>query len=890
MGDGPMICSGSPHWEQGRSHEKAHPSQGGAAKPTGPTGPAGLPKMRGSILSDRVLSEADQARLPTGSALASNILTASAIHSISIGVVIQDTLGACVYANPSAAELLGVSTAKMLGRESDDPRWRAVAENGDDLPGGQHPSMICLRTGVAVRGFVMGVRRPGGERRWLRVDAVPLLNAAGLLEAVESSFTDITEERRLRKDLALAEGRLNRARRAGRVGLWEWHLPSDTVWSDDGYTELTSQPFGATTEAWLRTIHVEDRDRVAAHARDGAALGGPCQLSYRALALDGSERTLVTLADVIETDSAGRPVTIGGSVVDVTALEHANTQVRQLLDRMTDGYLTLDREWRVGYLNEQAAAVLCRRREDLIRAHLWTEFPDAVGTTFEDHYCLAMEGEEVAFESYYDGLERWFEVRAHPLPDGIAVYFRDVTDRHREADEREELLRESERARADLSFAAFHDSLTALPNRAALEDWLEHRIRGGTEDGLTLFVVDLDRFNRVNDSHGHFIGDGLLVLAARRLQEIVPPSGMTARLSGDDFIIGVPAIGEADARSLANRMLDTLRLPFTVGERRLFVTASIGMARASRGASAENLMRDADHALHQAKKAGKDCMATFDEGVRQQVEDRLAIGSDLRDALQRRELGPHYQPIFDTVTGAAVGAEALARWSTAGRGFVSPAMFIPVAEETGLVMALGEVMTDAVTQSYEEINRSLEGTGAVVWVNVSIRQLDEPSFAALYVERVRQAGLIGRVGIEITETALACDNKIVETAVRELAAAGFPVAIDDFGTGYSSLARLSSFPVHMLKIDRSFVEGLCSETGVAVVAAIVGLGHAIGAVVCAEGIETAEQLTKLCELGVDKVSGYYLCRPAPLAQLAAGTTKGRELLALHGISSHVQMT
>jgi EAL domain-containing protein (putative c-di-GMP-specific phosphodiesterase class I) len=213
------------------------------------------------------------------------------------------------------------------------------------------------------------------------------------------------------------------------------------------------------------------------------------------------------------------------------------------------------------------------------------------------------------------------------------------------------------------------------------------------------------------------------------------------------------------------------------------------------------------------------------------------------------------------------------------RGWVSPGEFIPVAEETGLVLAIGDAMLDSVGACYERINRSLEGADAVAWVNVSGRHLEDPSFAGHLIRRVERSGLMGRIGLEITETALARDNHVAEGTVHRLAAAGFLVAIDDFGTGYSSLARLAQYPVHMLKIDRSFVEALSNDAGVLIVSAIVDLAHAIGADACAEGVETPEQLAILADLRVDKVSGYYLCRPAPIEDLASGVAVGRSILA-----------
>jgi diguanylate cyclase (GGDEF)-like protein len=642
---------------------------------------------------------------------------------------------------------------------------------------------------------------------------------------------------------------------------------------------MAGLPASRSTE-WLAAVHPDDAPRVLTNMRRVAAGDEvPADVTFRIVPPDGPVRWLVAHSEVVERDEQGRPVRLAGSLVDATELELANAEVARLLDFMTDGYVTLGVDWRIRFVNSRAARFLGRRRDELVGAVVWDCFPEVVGTDVDAHLRRAMGGEDVELEAFYAPLDAWYELRVHPLPDGVAIYFRDVTRRRQGEAERGRLLAKAERASRELVHAATHDPLTDLPNRLALAQWLDHH-HGGRADAepLSLLFLDLDRFKLVNDSHGHAEGDALLVEAGRRLRRIVRPGDLVARLGGDEFVVAITGRSEPAAVALAERVLDAFRAPFPVQDRRLVVTVSVGIAFAADGATPETLIRDADAALYQAKDAGRNRIGIFDDEVRQRVVARLGIEADLREALDRREVSAHHQPIFDVRTGAVVGVEVLARWDSAERGTVPAGVFVPIAEETGLVLGLGDVVFDRAVAAAAELDRSPSTAGATVWVNVSALQLEAPSFAPDLVVRLSRAQLLDRVGIEFTESALARDASAAEAALRLLEAAGLRLAIDDFGTGYSSLARLARHPVDVLKIDRSFVQRLGEEAGVPVVAAIVELAHAIGAEACAEGVETAEQLARLRALGVDTVSGFLLCRPVPLEDLEGGAAAGRALL------------
>ena len=340
-----------------------------------------------------------------------------------------------------------------------------------------------------------------------------------------------------------------------------------------------------------------------------------------------------------------------------------------------------------------------------------------------------------------------------------------------------------------------------------------------------------------------------------------------ARLGGDEFILAIETDLAETAYQLVRRILCALREPITSRGRRLVVTGSVGVAFSSDDSTAETLLRDADAALYQAKDAGRNRCETFDDRARSVVAARLETESELLGMVERDELRAHYQAMFDARTGRPVAVEALARWAHPRRGLLAAGEFIPVAEEAGQVVSIGDRMLDLAVADLAQVSDATDDPSARIWINVSMRQLDEPGFTDRIRERLTSPELVGRIGIEVTETAVARDELDTAESLRSLAVAGVPIAIDDFGTGYSSLARLIDFPVDMLKIDQVFVHGVFSRQTLPAVKAIVDLARAIGARSCAEGIEDPAQLRCMAELGVDLLSGYHLGRPVAASEL-----------------------
>lgn len=420
---------------------------------------------------------------------------------------------------------------------------------------------------------------------------------------------------------------------------------------------------------------------------------------------------------------------------------------------------------------------------------------------------------------------------------------------------------------------ALSDALTGLANRALLEDRLGRALeRGrGTGSPVSVLLLDLDSFKDVNDALGHSFGDDLLVAVAARLRRLVGAGDTAARFGGDEFVV-VSEDTEAvdDALGWGQRLVTALADPFEVDTRRLHVSCSAGIAvAAGGGADVGSLLRDADTAMYVAKQKDGPACVVFDEGLRSSTVQRLELGQLLADALAGDQLAVHYQPICDMASGEVVAIEALARWDHPLRGPVSPAAFIPIAEESGRIheigrFVLGEGLGVLAGLGVDQASWSLA-------VNVSARQLLDPALVELVVAALEEAGISpDRLTLELTESAVIEDTAAATDALHRLRAVGVGLVLDDFGTYYSSLRYLAALPLDGLKVDRSFVSRVdVSERDRLIVDATVALAHKLGLTVTAEGVETEAQLRVLRELGCDQVQGFLFARPAPIQALLA---------------------
>jgi diguanylate cyclase (GGDEF)-like protein/PAS domain S-box-containing protein len=423
-----------------------------------------------------------------------------------------------------------------------------------------------------------------------------------------------------------------------------------------------------------------------------------------------------------------------------------------------------------------------------------------------------------------------------------------------------------------LTHLAAHDGLTGLPNRTLALDRLgvalarQDRVPGRT----AVFFVDIDRFKPVNDRFGHAVGDRMLIEVARRLEAAVRPGDTVARFGGDEFVIVCENLDHAGAVALAPRLMRMVAQPITVDDEEVTPTASIGVAVSDTGdtgdAAADSLVSKADAAMYKAKERGRARFEIFDDNMRAAAEARLETESALRRAVDRDEIVTYFQPVIDLTNGDVVGVEALARWQHPTRGLLLPAEFIPLAEESGLVVPLGAAVLMRACDEVAMWRRTYPELAAMeVAVNLSARQLLHPSMLETVRQALERSGLAPHaLCLEITETVVLDDADLAATLLTSLKSQGVRIALDDFGTGFSSLTHLKRLPVDELKIDRSFVTDLGTSNGDgAIVSGVIEFANAFSMITVGEGVETAAHARELARLGCDRAQGYLWSEPLP---------------------------
>jgi diguanylate cyclase len=440
-----------------------------------------------------------------------------------------------------------------------------------------------------------------------------------------------------------------------------------------------------------------------------------------------------------------------------------------------------------------------------------------------------------------------------------------------------------EEAHARLHHIATHDPLTGLPNRNLLKERLAHTLASGQNAGRTiaLAALDLDRFSAVNHSYGHGVGDGVLAEIAHRLESTLWHTHTLARVGGDSFALLIESVSaRMEAHAVTSAMLTALEQPLTVNGEEIRARLSAGVSvwpdDALRG---DDLLAHAEVAMVAAKRNGGGRVLFFESSMSDSTQERLALENELRRALAAKEFEIHYQPELSLRSGRVVAVEALVRWRHPAKGLITPSSFVPLAEETGLIIPLGEwVLHEVCRQARSWLPDS--GSDVRIAINLSAMQFRHESVLDTILSALDGTGLDASVlELELTESTLMLDPEMSAAALKELRSLGVSIAIDDFGTGYSSLSYLRRLPIDKLKIDRSFVRDLASsDTDESIIRAIVSLAHSVGLQVVAEGVETAEQLERVRSLDCDQWQGYYCCPPQPIERL-------REILEERGATS-----
>ena len=790
-------------------------------------------------------------------------------------ITLLGVYGTIRYQSPSSERILGYSPEEMVGKNVFDY---------------VHPEDLGLVEMIFVEGLRDPGRRPSveyrlrhkdGSWRWLESVVANLLGHRDVGGVVFNS-RDVTERRRTEERLGEAEEKYRTLveRIPAIIYVQEPNDPNRTTYVSPQYEAtlgyLLEQDLGDPNH-WVRIMHPEDRERVLAEDRRTDETGEPFKVEYRLLARDGRVVWIRDEATLVR-DEEGRPLYWLGIQLDVTDQKRAKDALRESEERFKSSFRDAATGMALVATNGrwlQVNRALCRivgySEEELLEKTFQdiTHPDDLEADLGHVRRMLAGEIETYQLEKRYlhkEGSVVWGLLSVSLVRDegGEPLYFvaqiQDITER--------KMLEEQ------LEHRAFHDHLTDLPNRYLFVDRLGQalrRTRRRKGRRVAVLFVDLDRFKVINDSLGHEAGDILLVLVSERLRRCSRPEDTLARFGGDEFVVLLQDIEDpSEAVKVAGRITEELKRPFVVEGRELFVRASLGVAVGDADTpSPEGLLRDADTAMYRAKHEGSDCRM-FDPAMYEWALKRMELEHDLRRAVEGEELVVHYQPIVNLQSGEAWGVEALVRWEHPERGLLSPMEFVPMAEESGLVVPLGErVLEEACRRATLWQEMHLHPRPLVVSVNLSARQLRRSDLARTVEKVLRETGLDARsLSLDITETVYVETLEENTATLDELRRMGVRVSIDDFGMGYSSLSYLKRLPADALKIDKSFVAGLGEDIeDTAIVRMVIDLAHTFGMEVVAEGVESWAQAELLREMGCDMAQGFCFCEPVPTERI-----------------------
>ncbi|MGE5531847.1 MAG: putative bifunctional diguanylate cyclase/phosphodiesterase, partial [Bacteroidota bacterium] len=680
----------------------------------------------------------------------------------------------------------------------------------------------------------------------------------------------ITARRQIEETLQEKETVLSESQRIAHIGSWRIELASGCIsWSDEMYRlyGVAPETFAHSLASYLALIH--PGDVAAVQAWHSACLAGeaPQELDFRIIRPDGKVRVIRGSGEV-QYDEAGRPFSMVGSAQDITERRTNEERLRQaaaVFESIREGVTMTDAQERILMVNRAFSELTGYAPEDVLG-----QTPRLLKSGRHDRDFYAVMWAAINATGHWHG-EVWNRRKNGEIfPQLLSISaVRDEAGRVTHYVGVSTDISQRKDAEARLDFLAHHDPLTRLPNRLLLYTRLQHCLDVSHRERkrLALLMLDLDRFKDVNDSFGHLAGDELLQQVAKRLTVRRRGADTVTRLGGDEFAVLLEALRHPqDAAQVASKIIAALSKPYRLSNgAEVCIGASVGISLfPEHGQTLEALLQQADAALYQAKGEGRGNFKYFSDDLTSAARSRINLEALLRRALIRDELRVHYQPQIEITSGHIVGAEALVRWQEPTEGLIPPSRFIPVAEETGLIAAIGEwVLRETCRQGQQWIEAGLPPLNLAV--NLSSHQFRHGDISATVAKVLAETGFPAeRLELELTEsTVMEREAEAVEILQR-LRALGVRLAIDDFGTGHSSLAYLKRFPLDVLKIDKSFVDDIPRlQDDMEIAAAIVALGHTLRLKVLAEGVETAEQLVFLRAQGCDLYQGYYRSQPVP---------------------------
>ncbi|MGK0274853.1 MAG: diguanylate cyclase (GGDEF)-like protein/PAS domain S-box-containing protein [Ilumatobacter sp.] len=802
----------------------------------------------------------------------------SVIASLNDGVIVWRSDGSVMLSNQAASDMLGFDVTETFLPEV-VPEWVAVDADGNPLNFNDFPGPVALKTGQRVLRKVVGLSHLGGPIRWIEGDAYPLLDPDGKqTRGVMSIGRDITE--RMTAINALKENQRRTeiilAKSGNQFRILDWYgnvvaavppLVKQGIFESAEHIEVDGLPhvkYLGSSHAQVVEIFERVRGQYLASETHDLFIDSPVGGRY--------------WIEVSLTNHLDDPA-VGGIVLnyrDITARKESESQIRfqaDLLARAGQAIIATDEHGHIVFWNQIAVEIYGWTADDAHDRHI----TDVIGSGDDNDVaeygratarCEQWSGDLTIHRR--DGTLFAICVSSVPVFDANGGFIAVVgvsTD-----------INERKASALALAEQASHDPLTGLVNRPMLMQEIETQLvtMQSSEIGFAVLFIGLDRFKVINEGTSHAVGDRILQLVSERLIATFPDE-VVARFGSDEFVVLYRESSQSAVESMAGRVIDELQQPFKVDNHELVVGASMGISYAANNDTADSLLRDANAAMYEAKQGGRSQSRTYDNRSRKRAKERLNTEVGLRSAIDHGELFVEYQPMVSLLDNSIYGAEALVRWKHPLLGRISPDHFIPVAEETGLIIPIGRWVLDQALGQKVEWARHGVIPNATMNVNLSPRQLLDPTLVGSVEAAIDLSGIDPqKLTLEITENSLMHDIERSISVLERLSEMGVRLAVDDFGTGHSSMMYLQRLPIDVLKIDGSFVSGLGTNSGdSSIVRAISGLGEALDLAVVAEGVETETQLAALKGLHCNYGQGF-LWSPAlggpELASWATATT------------------
>jgi len=773
------------------------------------------------------------------------------------------------FINTSAIAQADYDSEELVGRDADTivyPEDREmVKENGRAMLRGEHP---------APYEFRMVTKH--GQIRWIMQIVSPIEYKGNT--AILGNAMDITERRQAEEALRQSEEKYRTILESIQEGYFEVDLTGNFTFFNDSMCRL----YGYSKEELMgmNYRHYTDKEhskKLFQTFNKVYNTGEPTEaFDWQIIRKDGDKRYIEASVS-LQKDSSDKPTGFKGMIRDITERKREEEIIRQseeryrtILDEMADAYYEVDITGNYTFVNDALCRHLGQSKEELlgtnVRASIDKEDIKTVYNAFSRIYTTGKPEKNISYKIIRnDGTIIFIENSGFPLKNkkgeiiGFRGIGRDITER-KQSDEK-------------IQYLATHDTLTGLPNRSMFSQLLNHAIKTAHryQRKFAILFIDLDRFKIINDTLGHDAGDQLLQEIATRLKQSLRTVDVVGRLGGDEFVILIEEVSESNhIATVAHKLLTGIMKPITLMGQENRITASIGISMYPKDALDEqSLMKNADIAMYMAKEEGKNNYQFYSADIQSKSLERLSIETNLRFALERNELSLHYQAKVDFKTDMITGVEALLRWQNPYLGSVTPTQFIPVAEETGLIVPIGRwVLKTACAQNVAWQKQGLPVVS--IAVNLSLRQFIDNALLDDIRTALNDSGMAPNLlELEITESMVMHDPAHIISILAKIKSLGVRLAIDDFGTGYSSLAQIKHFPVDTLKVDRSFIRNIPQDAeDKAITEAIIAMGKTLSLTVVAEGVETEEQMNFLKEHSCDEMQGYYFSKPVAPEQFA----------------------